>query len=175
MTYYVKNEAESSVLFVPRGETGETGVAETAGSNAQCPQVDYAEECPTAYEVTMSGCEDSCEVEAGPAEMESLGRLMQLNVRIPRVCPGRRVALATILSELDAANNEYQRGLKTTVVPAHRGNAPRDKVVRRIKFVLPESLDVSGGGAGLSNARRFRVRLIAHYIDNDYSGCGMNS
>ena len=40
---------------------------------------------------------------------------------------------------------EYQRGMKAMTLPAHDEPTCRDVLVKCIKFVLPEDLDVSGG------------------------------
>ena len=81
-------------------------------------------------------------------------------------------ALAVLLSEVDARGDEYQRGMKTYVLPAHNGPGCRDVLVRCIRFVLPEALDVSGGGPdAMCEDRKLRVRLIAHSIDTDFACC----
>ena len=103
--------------------------------------------------------------------MESLGRIVQLSVTLQNVCPNRRVALAAILTEVDDQGLEYKRGMKTVLVPAHTQEACRDVTVRCIKFVLPESLDVSGSTGSICNARNFKARFIANYIDNDFECC----
>lgn len=57
-------------------------------------------------------------------------------------------------------------------IPAHTSENCRDVTVRCIKFVLPEDLNVSCGSAlSICNERRFRARLIAHYVDHDYECC----
>lgn len=40
---------------------------------------------------------------------------------------------------------EYQRGSKAMTIPAHNFPTCRDVLVKCIKFVLPEDLDISGG------------------------------
>lgn len=87
------------------------------------------------------------------------------------MCPGRRVALAVILNEVDDEENEHKRGLKTITVPAHDRDSCRDVTVRCIRFVLPEDLDVSGDPDAICNERKFKARFIAHYIDNDFECC----
>lgn len=48
----------------------------------------------------------------------------------------------------------------------------RDVLVKCIKFVVPEDLDVSGGMENaMCNERKFKVRFIAHNIDTDYRCC----
>lgn len=131
------------------------------------------EQCPEPVDVTVDGCEDSVCFNAGDLGMESLGRIVQLGVRLRNVCPNRRVALAVLLSEVDRSGNEYKRGLKTMTIPAHTGASCRDVTVQHIKFVLPEDLDVSGSPYDICNMRSFKARFIAHYIDNDYVCCDL--
>ena len=105
--------------------------------------------------------------------MESLGRILQLDVTLRKVCPRKRVALAVLLNEIDSYGHEHKRGMKTVTVPAHTGEQCRDITVRCLKFVLPEDLDVSGSAASLCNCRKFKARLIAHYIDHDFECCDL--
>lgn len=129
------------------------------------------EGCPDPVEVTIEGCEDVVEYDAGELGLDSPGRILQLDVTIKNVCPDRRVALAVILNEVDDENNEHRRGLKTITVPAHYRQTCTDIKVRCIRFVLPEDLDVSGDSDAICNKRNFKVRFIAHYIDNEFECC----
>ncbi|MDD3401678.1 MAG: VWA domain-containing protein [Eubacteriales bacterium] len=140
-----------------------------------CGLIVLPEDCPTPIEVAIKGCSDSIEFDAGELEMQSLGRILQLSVTINNVCPNRRVALAAILTELDAQDDEHPRGTKTVLIPAHTSSQCRDVTVRCLKFVLPESLDVSGGStSAICNQRRLRARFIAHYVDTDYQCCNLD-
>lgn len=122
----------------------------------------------------MDSCRDCMEVDMGEVWMESQGRILQLDVTVKNVCPGRRVALAVILTELDSAGGEHPRGMKTITVPAHSCSGCRDVLVRCVKFVLPEDLTLSGSCRhSLCGTRRFKARCIAHPIDTDYCGCGL--
>jgi hypothetical protein len=136
-----------------------------------CDVVVLPEICPEPVDLTVDGCEDSLEFDAGELALESLGCIVQLSVTLQNVCPNKRVALAAILTEVDDQGLEYNRGMKTMVIPAHTREACRDVTVRCIKFVLPESLDVSGPDGALCNARNFKARFIANYIDTDFACC----
>lgn len=114
---------------------------------------------------------DEIELDVGEAVLESLGRILKLDVTIPNVCPGRWVALAVILTEVDTQGNEYRRGMKTFVIPAHDGDSCQNVTVRCIRFVLPEELDVSGTPDRLCDERQFRARFIANYIDAGFTCC----
>lgn len=136
-----------------------------------CDIVILPEICPEPVELTVDGCEDALEFDAGDLGMESLGRIVQLSCTLQNVCPNRRVALAAILTEVDEQGIEYNRGMKTVLIPAHNRESCRDVTVRCIKFVLPESLDVSGSLNSICNSRNFKARFIANYIDSDFECC----
>ena len=91
-------------------------------------------------DLTIEGCSDSVVVDMGNVYLESLGRIIQMDVTIKNVCPGKRVALAAILTEVDENGMEYQRGSKAMTIPAHNFPTCRDVLVKCIKFVLPEDL-----------------------------------
>ncbi len=136
-----------------------------------CDIVVNPEPCPTPVDLTVSGCNDSALVDLGDTYLESQGRILQLDVTVKNVCPGKRVALAVILTEVDENGMEYQRGMKAFTIPAHDYDGCRDVLVKCIKFVLPEDLDVSGSSTAMCNERNFRARVIAHNIDTDYRCC----
>lgn len=141
--------------------------------NVVCSDVVYPEGCPIPVDVTIEGCDDAVEFDAGELGLESLGRLLTVDVTLKKICPGKRVALAVILDETDDEGNEYKRGLKTVTIPAHDRPECSDVKVKGITFVLPEDLDVSGDADRMCNDRTFRLRFIAHYIDNGYE-CGVS-
>ena len=110
-------------------------------------------------------------VDLGKTDLQSLGRIVQLDVTVKNVCPNRRVALAVILTEMDDTGLEHQRGMKAITIPAHHAATCRDVLVKCIKFVLPEDLDVSCSANAICNERKLRARFIAHNIDTDYRCC----
>lgn len=126
------------------------------------------ESCTDPAEVSVYGCSDAVEIDAGDICMDGPGRIVQLDVTLRNVCPHKRVALAVLLNEVDSQGNEYKRGLKTMTVPAHTREGCRDVTLRCINFVLPEDLNVSGSTCAVCDKRSFKVRFIAHYIDNDF-------
>lgn len=137
-----------------------------------CGLVVTPEPCPVPVDLSIENCEDSLVMDVGDTYLESLGRILQLNVTVKNVCPNKRVALAVILTETDASGKEYSRGMKTFTIPAHTSPRCRDILVKCIKFVLPENLNVSGGSTqSMCSTRNLKVRLIAHNIDTDFSCC----
>ncbi len=143
-------------------------VAQTSGTKPVNESITYSD----TEGNTVSFPAPTVAVDLGDTYLESQGRILQLNTTIKHVCPGKRVALAVILTEVDAHGTEYQRGMKAMTIPAHHEPSCRDVEVKCIQFVVPEDLDVSGGPAGaMCNPRYFKVRLIAHNIDTDYRCC----
>ncbi len=139
--------------------------------DVECDIPVMPENCPEPVDITIDGCTDSLEFDAGDLELNSLGRILQLDVRLKNVCPNRRVALAAIVSEVDENGLEYKRGLKTMTIPAHTRENCSDITVRCIKFVLPEDIDTDGSETSICNDRYFKARFIAHYIDHDFDCC----
>lgn len=137
----------------------------------ECDEVICIEECPNPVDITISGCNDTVEYDAGDLYMDSLGRIIELSTTIKNVCPNRRVSLAVVLTEVDQNDIEHKRGMKTMVIPAHSRSICHDVKVNCIKFVLPEELDVSGVDNAMCNNRKFKARFIANYIDNDFYCC----
>ena len=132
----------------------------------------HPEPCPVSVDFSVSGCQDSLVIDLGDTYLESLGRIVQLDVTVKNVCPHRRVALGIILTEVDDYGNEHQRGMKTITVPAHNSSGCRDITVKCIKFVLPEDLNVSGNDPrSICGSRNFKARVIAHTIDSDFVCC----
>lgn len=139
--------------------------------DVDCGTTVIVEPCPKPVDVDIDGCEDSVEFDAGDLDLDSLGRILKLDVTLRNICPHRRVALAVILTEVDDKGNEFQRGMKTLVVPAHSREGCRDVTVRCVKFVLPEALDVSGKTDAICNRRKFKARFLANYIDSGFECC----
>lgn len=136
-----------------------------------CGDAVFPERCPTPVAVDIDHCEDSVEFNCGDIHLESLGRILQLDVTLKNICPNRRVALAAILTEVDSYGIEHKRGMKIMTIPAHTKPNRSDIVVRCIKFVLPEDLDVSGSTNSICNERNFKAKFIAHYIDSGFDCC----
>ncbi len=137
--------------------------------SVECDIVVHPEPCPEPVELTVEGCQDSVLVDLGDVYLESQGRIIQMDVTIQNVCPGKRVALAAILTEVDKDGMEHQRGMKAFTIPAHSAPVCRDVLVKCIKFVVPEDLSVSGGA--MCSPRKFKARFLANNIDTDYRCC----
>lgn len=137
--------------------------------SVECDIVVHPEPCPEPVDLTVEGCQDSVLVDLGDVYLGSQGRIIQMDVTIQNVCPGKRVALAAILTEVDRDGMEHQRGMKAFTIPAHSAPVCRDVLVKCIKFVVPEDLNVSG--AAMCSPRKFKARFLANNIDTDYRCC----
>lgn len=135
----------------------------------ECDIIVHPEQCPTPINLTVEGCNDAILVDMGDVQLESQGRIIQLDATIKNVCPRKRVALAAILTEVAPDGMEYQRGMKTMTIPAHNFPICKDIRVKCIRFVVPEDLSVSR--EMMCCPRNFKARFIAHNIDTDYRCC----
>lgn len=133
-----------------------------------CGVIVVPEPCPEAVDIPVTGCEELVEFDAGDLELSSLGRIVELNVTLNRVCPDRRVALAAILTEVDDKGEEHQRGMKVFTIPAHTGTTCRDIAVRCIRFVLPELEEASGECGCTCRDKTLRARFLANYVDSGF-------
>ena len=137
-----------------------------------CGIIITPEPCPAPVDFTVDGCEDYMVVDLGDTYLESTGRIIELDVTIKNVCPGRRVAVGIILTETGCGGEEYPRGIKTLTIPAHSYPSCRDILVKCIRFVLPDDLDASCSfSGGMCSARKLKARVIAHNIDTDFKCC----
>ena len=127
--------------------------------------------CPDPTTFQVEPCQDLAEVTAKDLTISGQGRIVRVNAMLKHVCPGRRVALAAVLTEVDENGTEYARGMKTLLIPAQEGEGCRDIQIRCIQFIVPEELDVSGNPEAMCGSREFRVRLSANYVDTDFQCC----
>ena len=135
--------------------------------DVNCTEIVVPEPCPQPVGLTVEGCSDALVADAGEIELQSLGRILTLDVTIRDVCPRKRVGLAVFLSEEDESGTEHPRGTKILTVPAHFSSGCRDVLVKGIKFVLPEDLNVSG--CGFCKNRTLKARFLANMIDSDFT------
>lgn len=129
-----------------------------------CGRIVVPEPCPDPVDIPVSGCQNTVTVDAGDVALESLGCIIQVNVTLRNVCPGRRVALAAVLTERVGVGEEATRGVKILTIPAHSQPGCRDVEVRCIKFVLP--------GEDIQCFQRdLQIRFIANYMDSSFVCC----
>ena len=58
-----------------------------------CEKPVTPEKCPKPVEFKIEGCKDFAVIDLGDVYLESLGRILELNLTIKNVCPDKRVAL----------------------------------------------------------------------------------
>ncbi len=133
-----------------------------------CGVIITPESCPAPVEVSMDGCQDFVSMDLGDTDLQSQGRILEVRATVRNVCPDKRVALAILLSEVDSKGEEHPRGMKTVTIPKHHCPTCRNVLVRGIRFILPEDLNVSGTQGRLCSPRDLWVRLFSHYVDYDF-------
>ena len=131
----------------------------------------YPEPCPLPAAITVDGCRDAVNAAAGNVMLTGLGRIVQVDAVIKNVCPGKQIAAAVILTETDANGIEHARGTKTMLIPAQGGEACQDIMLKCVSFVVPESLSPDGITDSICADRHFAARVLANYVDTDFSCC----
>ena len=177
LTFTVEHEGPCSGVVEPNQSAVYTDT-ENNTVNFPSPSLDVEcetpvvipESCPEPVALTVDGCEDVVELDAGNLVIDSGGSIASLDVTLQSVCPGKRVALAAILTEVDEDGTEYNRGMKTMVIPAHTRGFCSDITVRCIRFVLPASLSLAEDDAPCTT-RNFNARFLANYIDSGFACC----
>ena len=120
---------------------------------------------PIPVNVTVGGCEDFVEFDAGDLILEDSGRILDLDINLLGICPGKRIALAVILTEELPSGELVPRGMKTYTIPAHGLPICTDVLITCIRFILPDD------ATSFCETRNLRAQFIAHYIDHDFSAC----
>ena len=159
-----------SVLYTDREENTLTFPSPTI--RVDCSKADlYPEPCPVPVEFQVEGCRDAAHVTHGDVTLRGLGRIVQVDVTLKSVCPGKRVAASIMLVEVAPDGTELPRGVKHILVPAQTGEECKDLTLKCVQFSLPEALDAMGTAHSICNARRFASRVVANYVDTDFACC----
>lgn len=146
-----------SVLY--SDNEGSTVVFPNPTIEVECQATVIAEPCPVKRDVFVPQCTDFVCADVGEIQLQSQGRILQLNVTLTNVCPNREVAMAVILTEKP---ENVRRGMKVFSIPAHNGSQCKDVLVKNITFVLPED------GLDICRPRNFSAQIIAHYATTNY-------
>lgn len=134
--------------------------------NVSCDITVTPDECPIPVsEISVEGCQDVLSVDAGDVYLEDTGMILKLDATLKNVCPGRKSAMAMLLSEVDTDGNEISRGVKMFSIPAHFSPSCRDVKIKGVRFVIPDDAYDSTRENPDCPTRRFRVRMISHYSD----------
>lgn len=138
-----------------------SGAAVRVGCGNECINGEthvYFESCDGAREVDIiSECHNE----------DSLGRALDVTMKLCNVCPGRRCAVGVQLTEVDGSGNEHARGFRALTVPAHNASKNRDVALPALRFVLPEDVSLAENGG----RRHFVVRATNHYMEEPSCGC----
>lgn len=137
------------------GEGAAVRLGAEAGQDASETHV-YFEPCEENKAVTVAESQHN---------EDGAGRVLDVNLVLRNVCPGRRVAVGVTLHEVDRTGGEHARGFHAMTVPAHR-DGPRDVTLPRIRFVLPEDLRIEGADGPRGCRRHFVVRTSSRYVDS---------
>ena len=137
--------------------------------SVECDIVVYPEDCPTPVDLTVAGCQDSVVVDLGDVNLTPKGELSRWMSPSPMSALGSEWHLLPFSTEVDEDGMEHQRGMKAMTIPAHNSSVCRDILVKCIKFVVPDDLDVTRNPT--CSARKFKVRFLANNIDTDYRCC----
>ena len=136
-----------------------------------CGTVIKPDYCPIPIELSTDNCKDNIKINAGDIYISSTGQILEFDATIKNVCPKKRLALATILTELDGNLIEHKRGMKMFTIPAHNYPDCKDLIIKNIKFILPDDINLSN----CQGQRNLKIQFITHYIDNDYNNCQNNN
>ena len=131
----------------------------------------WPEPCPEPMAIVVPPCQDAVQAVLPDVGPGGLGRIVQLDVVLKSVCPGKRLAVSVILGEVDANGLAAPRGVKHILVPAQPGSQCLDVTLKCIQFSLPEALDPSGDGSSLCKDRKLQAQVIANYVDTDFACC----
>jgi len=93
--------------------------------------------------IRLDNCSDVLSCNLADLSLNSRGRIVEINVRVKAVCPGKRTAVAVELYELDEEEAEHPRGMKVFSLPAHNESGNRDILIENIRFALPEDTNLS--------------------------------
>lgn len=156
----------SNEFDLPQADGMEINAVE-AQKPCSCGKHEYL----TRKDVCYSSCEDNKCCDLGELPLDGQGRILELTLKLRNVCPGKRVAVGIVLTEVDEHKKECPRGQKIITVPAHDGPCCKDIPIRDLLFVMPEDLSMTGCADMCRNCRHFIVRVAAHYIDVTSNCC----
>ena len=127
--------------------------------------------CPEPVCIRGESCRDRiCGIPVDTC-LSGLGRIVEVQATVRDVCPNKALAVAVILTETDPEGKEHNRGMKVFEVPPREGTDCADVTLNCIQFVVPESVRTWDCCKNLCGQRSFRARVLANYLDTDFSCC----
>lgn len=156
---------------VPTNQVNFTGVNTEIAINCDADVIPDC--CEPSTDITFLPCDTMLDLslpnQTDYYNLKCDGRILSVRVRLNNICPGRRVALGIIATEV-IEGIEYSRGFKAITVPEQQSTNTcpcATIIVDPVVFIFPEDMSPTPGIC--SGSRLFRVRLIAHYIDTGIS------
>ncbi len=113
--------------------------------------------CEAYGDITVEGCSDYAEVELSDTYLKPHMRVIEIDVTVKDVRPGDRLPMMVSLAETGTGGYGYWRGTRSVTVPAHEFPTCRDVMIRRVRFEVPEDVNVSGRPV----SRNFKVCVSA--------------
>ena len=156
------NNGYAPAIFVQGGRQNNDHVCSDCETNACAASRTTGCACGSdgATHIYFETCENCKEVSViGSCEEETQGRVLDVNVTLRNVCPGRCSSLGLNLSEMDEDGAEYARGFRAISVPAHNARCHQDVQLDTVRVVLPED-------HSLQRRRHLIVRTTHHYLDD---------
>ena len=138
------------------GEGAAVRLGAEAGQDASETHV-YFEPCEENKAVTVAESQHN---------EDGAGRVLDVNLVLRNVCPGKRIAVGITLHEVDGMGGEHARGFHAMTVPARCDDSPRNVSLPRVRFILPEDLRLEGADGPGGNRRHFVVRTSSRYVDS---------
>lgn len=138
------------------------------GESCDWPQ-EQEEHQADGTHVFFDGCETSkcVTMSAACGEETSRGRVLDVNLTMRGVCPGRRSAVGVHIVEVDENGGEHARGFRAVSIPAQTASAPCDVALPAMRFILPEDTSMARRG----RRRHVIVRTTHHYLQEAAETC----
>lgn len=167
---YTGNGCDNGTTYTNKQNDCECNVY-AASSNGRAVRTTHNSECIDGEtHIYFDSCEGTKELTLSSEchNEDSLGRVLDVNMTLCNMCPGRRCAVGVHLTEVDGNGTEYARGFRAFTVPAHNGSQNRDVALPSVRFIMPEDVSLVNSNA----SRHFVVRTTNHYMDEPQCGWG---
>ncbi len=125
----------------------------------------YMYDVHSSYMMKSDSCTDMVTYNMDDIYCGSSGCVVVVNVSLKMICPGKKVALAVMLYEIDEMGCEISRGFKCIEVPAHQAKTCRDMEVRNICFAVPAGNDATRAAEANCRSKQFIARVVTNYVD----------
>jgi hypothetical protein len=112
--------------------------------------------CEKQQEVTFNSCEDIKDAVIHDINLKNECRFLKINVKLKKVCSGRKITVAVIVSE-NICGIYVLKGMKgfEFTVPGTNGRCMENVDADGFCFIFPDE--------DLCSTRKFKINVIAHY------------